>query len=159
MLKWLEKKVYSAQLILCNNLVNFMNSFVILLTASHIPNFQVIDIDAIADDETFQIYVLKLASFFSLSMQFNSQQITTIEQALILFNTVLSGALQRVVVLDFSMTFNNISVLNIFAYQWGNLTALMNSSTAGTGSPISSEIDSITEDITSIIIIIQSIGK
>ena len=136
-----------------------MNLYVILLTASHIPNFQVIDIDAIADDETFQIYVLKLASFFSLSMQFNIQQITTIEQALILFNTVLSGALQRVVVLDFSMTFNNISVLNIFAYQWGNLTALMNSSTAGTGSPISSEIDSITEDITSIIIIIQSIGK
>ena len=136
-----------------------MNLYVILLTASHIPNFQVIDIDAIADDETFQIYVLKLASFFSLSMQFNSQQITTIEQALILFSTVLSGALQRVEVLDFSMTFNNISVLNIFAYQWGNLTALMNSSTAGTGSPISSEIDSITEDITSIIIIIQSIGK
>ena len=136
-----------------------MNLYVILLTASHIPNFQVIDIDAIADDETFQIYVLKLASFFSLSMQFNIQQITTIEQALILFSTVLSGALQRVVVLDFSMTFNNISVLNIFAYQWGNLTALMNSSTAGTGSPISSEIDSITEDITSIIIIIQSIGK
>ena len=136
-----------------------MNSYVILLTASHIPNFQVIDIDAIADDETFQIYVLKLASFFSLSMQFNSQQITTIEQALILFSTVLSGALQRVEVLDFSMTFNNISVLNIFAYQWGNLTALMNSSTAGTESPLSSEIDSITEDITSIIIIIQSIGK
>ena len=136
-----------------------MNLYVILLTASHIPNFQVIDIDAIADDETFQIYVLKLASFFSLSMQFNSQQITTIEQALILFSTVLSGALQRVEVLDFSMTFNNISVLNIFAYQWGNLTALMNSSTAGTESPLSSEIDSITEDITSIIIIIQSIGK
>ena len=72
---------------------------------------------------------------------------------------IISGFTQRALGLEYVVSRNNISVLNIFQYQLNNLTATSSISNTNATAPSTTEIQTLSENITLLTSTMQSIGK
>jgi hypothetical protein len=119
----------------------------------------VTDIDTMGEDETLQILIFQLAGYLRLSFLFTSLQITEVDLALSLYAPIITGIQQRLNVLNTSAIATNISVLGLFSVQLDNLTTVLGSGETSLETPLSTDIDLVTEDFNVMFTVLQSIGK
>ena len=111
------------------------------------------------ENEVFQILGMKLLYYTNIYANFSYQSPPNIIQARSLYMKIISGFTQRALGLEYVVSRNNISVLNIFQYQLNNLTATLSISNTNATAPSTTEIQTLSENITLLTSTMQSIGK
>jgi hypothetical protein len=117
----------------------------------------VIDIDTMAEFSMLQILGEEITGFSNNLVQFSADQLEIINQTQTFLTVLIEGIEQRVLGLNVSVGYNNMSILNLLEYQLSNLTTAMAINTSVAQPPAS--LDNITASVSIMLDIMQSEGK
>ncbi len=104
-----------------------------------------------------QILGEEITGFSNNLVQFSADQLEIINQTQTFLTVLIEGIEQRVLGLNVSVGYNNMSILNLLEYQLSNLTTAMAINTSVAQPPAS--LDNITASVSIMLDIMQSEGK